>query len=452
VSNSIKLTDTTLLAPAERDAMARRFEQQQEQEGRRQQLVDLRENLASLVADVAGNDCESLLREWRSRLGAYRPSAIPPDVPTQQALYEMFNKANELESELQLVEVPLRDLASRAKDYLGRAGEPSAGPPSPQSVAVALAEVQHLSAELAKHLDRLRPLRARLATWNAVLVKLATAETDPLRRFLACHEARDYARALEALAELPAPPDQMPHVLKQLDCLARVGDAAGYRRVLSCHAGRLQPFPFDPGSPDPFLAKARPALARVRVALADGRSAPGSGFLVSDRLVATNQRWLVEEAEGRRNAIDPGRVEVHLDDRPRGVERIILPRPPYGDVALLRLAEPAAAAPFRLGHANLVRIGDPVWTVATVVDSREALFSGVVNKFESFPEWNIRLFKVSLQVPAQYSGSPLLNDLGEVVGVLTIKERAGEPAGEVPCFAQTVDSLESLLAAAGVPH
>src|SRR5262249_55662027 len=154
---------------------------------------------------------------------------------------------------------------------------------------------------------------ARLGAWNAVLVKLATAETDPLRRFLAHHEAGDHARALEALAELPTPLDHLPHVLKQLDCLARVGDADGYRRALSEHADRLQLLPIDRASPDLFLGRARPALARVQVALADGRTAVGGGFLVSDRLVATNQRWLVEKAAGKRTAIDVDRVELYVD-------------------------------------------------------------------------------------------------------------------------------------------
>src|SRR5262249_55144753 len=281
------------------------------------------------VTDVTGTASEALVREWRSRLAAYRPSGAPLDVQTQQTLFEMFNQAGELESELLLAEVPLRDLSAKAKEYLERTGKPSAATVPPQTVAAALAEGQHRAAELAKHLGRLRPLRARLATWNAALVKLATAETDPVRRFLAYHEARDYARALEALAELPAPLDHLPHILKQLDCLAQVGDAAGYRRVLSCHAGRLPVFPIDPATPDLFLAPARPALVGVQVNLATGQSALGSGFLLSDRLVATNQRWLIEEAEGRRTPINTDRVEVRLENGPRRVERVFLSRSPH---------------------------------------------------------------------------------------------------------------------------
>jgi hypothetical protein len=52
-------------------------------------------------------------------------------------------------------------------------------------------------------------------------------------------------------------------------------------------------------------------------------------------------------------------------------------------------------------------------------------------------------------VTARYSGGPLVNDLGEVVGILTIKDRPGESVVEETCFAQTADSLEPLLEDAG---
>jgi molecular chaperone DnaK len=448
LANSIKLTDTTLLSPAQREAMARSFDLQQQEEGRRKQLSELLEDLARQV-DAAGSGSDSLVREWRSRLAAYRPSIVRPDAETEQTLSEMFNKGNELESELLLAEEPLRNLLARAAPYLERCRNASAGPLSSQALADALTEGDHLVNELAKRLGRLRPLRARLAEWNDLLVQLATAETDPLRRFEAFYETRDYARALDALAELPAPLDDLPHILKELYCRGQVGDAAGYRRLLSVHAERLQLVPFASERPDRFLARAQPALLQVQVARADGRSALGSGFLLSDRLVATNQHWLVEQVAGQRTPLSADRVKVHLGEEAREVDHIFHARSSHSDIALLRLAEPAGVAPFLLGHANLVRVGDPVWTIAPGADLTKALFSGLVNKFESFPEWNIRLLKVGLRVPAQYSGGPLLNDLGEVVGILTIKDQSGGSATGDTCFAQTADSLEPLLTAAG---
>lgn len=449
LSNSVTLTDTTLLSPGERDAMARRFGEQREREEQRQQLRDALESLRQQASDADGGSSEAIVREWRSRLAAYRPSPIPLDAETQQTLFEMFNNANELESELLLTEVPLSDVVAKTTKFLEYAEKLCEGEPSAQDVAGALTQAHHLAGEIAKGQSRLQPLRSRLVAWNRVLVNLATAETDPLRRFLALHDAGDYARALEALSDLPTPPDYPPHILKQLDCLAKVGDAAGYRHQLSTHAEQLQIIPFYPEEPDSFLGHVQSALAEVRITKEHGRVAVGRGFLLSDELLATNQRWLVEEGAGQRRTVATERVEVHLDNVLRRVEHIFLPPSAQGDVALLRLTESVDATPFRLGHVSLVRIGDPVWTPATGSDSSDGLLSGLVNKFESFPEWKIRLIKLGMRASAEYSGGPLLNDLGEVVGVLTIKARHGQPSGEETCFAQMVDSLEPLLAVAG---
>ena len=65
VSKVIKLTDSTLLSPAERDAMTRRFEQLQVEEDHRHQLAQLVEDLGRQVAEIAENRVEGLLGEWR---------------------------------------------------------------------------------------------------------------------------------------------------------------------------------------------------------------------------------------------------------------------------------------------------------------------------------------------------------------------------------------------------
>lgn len=246
-SASVTLTDTTLLPPSERDRVARRFERQREHES-------LRRRLARQVADAAGIDTEALRQEWRSRLGACDPSAVPPDLDpaAQQALVEMFNSGDEVEDELLRAEFTLRDLAAQAGESLGRPIDPGAS----------LAAGRELAEQLERRLGGLRQPRKRLVTWNAVLARLATAQMDALRRFRAFGEAGDCGRALEAQADLPHPFGHLPDVLRLLDCLAQVGDVAGYRRALRDHVGLLRAVPIDP--PESFLAQARPALARVR--------------------------------------------------------------------------------------------------------------------------------------------------------------------------------------------
>jgi molecular chaperone DnaK len=72
------------------------------------------------------------------------------------------------------------------------------------------------------------------------------------------------------------------------------------------------------------------------------------------------------------------------------------------------------------------------------------LSHGIVDQFESFPEENLLLFKVGLSLPPECSGGPLLSDMGEVVGVLTITSAQAE-TGLTAVFALTADSLNPLL-------
>lgn len=77
---------------------------------------------------------------------------------------------------------------------------------------------------------------------------------------------------------------------------------------------------------------------------------------------------------------------------------------------------------------------------------------GTAEKFEHFPEDGLRLVRVGVvDVAAQDSGGPLFNELGEVVGVLTIPDRpAAGASGSSGVFALATDVLEGLLTAAGL--
>ncbi|MFF1921286.1 Hsp70 family protein [Streptomyces sp. NPDC058221] len=426
-SKSIRVTDSTLLSPNEVDDMTHRHELQAE-------LADLRKRLRSMADEAEAGDGEVAWRELRQRLSAYRPSQAPTDPETQRMLGEIFNEANDREVELLLTEEPLRDLAAKAREYLNRTMGPAGAEPG-STPDQDLAEARHLAAELGGLLDRLRPQLARLTAWNALLVRLATAEPDPLRRFRTAHDSGEYARALAALSGLSAPLESPEDLRRQLRSLAEVGDADGYRDALAAHAGRLGAVLLDPERPDLFLERFRSALVTVT-----GQAA-GSGFLISDRLVVTNRHLLPDD--GRAEA----GVEVRVEGMgTRAVERVFLPDSRRSDVAVLRLADPVApetAVPLRLGHAKLLGIGDRVWAAGP---PPRDLLHGVVDRFESFPEQDLRLFRTGLRLPPRCSGGPLLNDLGEAVGILTIGEGGATGDG---LFALTADALAPLLDSAG---
>jgi molecular chaperone DnaK len=428
-SKSILVTDTTLLSPGERDEMTRRYQRQRE-------LEQLRQRLSRLIAEAAAGDDDGAWREFSDRLATYRPSGAPLTAETERMLGAMFNEAHELEVELRLVQAPLRDLAANAERFLERASE-----------AGGLTEAQHLERQLRGHLDRLRPLLKRLATWNALLVRLATAGADPLSRFRNYHDAGEYSRALRVLGELRGGVERGDDVRRQLHCLAEVGDAGGYRRVLSVNAGLLEVVAADPDQPGLLARRVASATVRVRATLGRGE---GSGFLISDRLVVTSAHLLAAHASGRRIAAEAGQVALRLAAGPSGVEHIYLPDATHTDVAVLRLAEPSSGPPLRLGYPDLVRIGDPVQAgvPGTADGGPPGLVTGLVDRFEAFPEQGLRLFRTGLRLDLRSSGGPLLNDLGEVIGVLTIGEQAAGGAQE-GAFALTVDALRPLLAQAG---
>jgi molecular chaperone DnaK len=431
-SQSITVTDTTLLSPRDRDDMARRYQAQRE-------LDELKRRLPPLIDQAADTSAEAAWREFRDRLAAHRPAASPLAAQTERALAEMFNETNDVEVELRLVQGPLRDLAVNAREFLARPGRDDD-----------LDEARHLERELRAHLDRLRPQLERLAGWNALLVRLAIAGADPLSRFRSYHDAGEFARALRALGELRGGVDRPEDVRRQLRCLAEIQDAERYGEVLAANAARLGwrtgAVTGDPDRPERFARSLRSAVVRVRAG--PGR-AGGSGFLISDRLVVTNRHWLAGRAGGGQPTAETAQVEIGLADGTAAVEHIFLPDASHSDVAVLRLAEAAAADPLRLGYPALVRIGDQVQAVAAAPGGPAVLVSGLVDRFEIFAEQDLRLFRTGLSLGSASSGGPLLNDLGEVVGVLTIGEPPPGTATVAGAFALSVDALDPLLRQAG---
>lgn len=426
-SKSIVVTDTTLLSPAERDEMTRRYQLQRERE-------QVRQRVGELVDEAGLDDGEASWREFRGRLDSYRPSGGPLPPQDEEQLLEMYREAGSVEVELALVQGPLRDLAATARAYLDQPEQPDD-----------LERGRHLERELSQRVDRLARLLARLAGWNALLVRLALSGGDVLGRFRERYQAGEYAAALRALAELAAGPELAAEDLQRhLHCLAETGDAGRYREVLAAGAGLLGVAIPDPERLSAFGEQVGPALVRVGVALAGGGRAEGTGFLVSDRLVVTSAHLLAGTERGA--AVDADQVEAALTGGRAQVDRIFRPRSGHTDLALLRLSGPASAPPLRLGYPDLVRIGDRVRAAAPGADGGPVVLAGgLVDRFETFPEQDLRLFRTGLRLEPRCSGAPLLNELGEVVGVLAIRDGA---AGQ-GAFAVTADALGPLLSQAG---
>jgi hypothetical protein len=143
-------------------------------------------------------------------------------------------------------------------------------------------------------------------------------------------------------------------------------------------------------------------------------------LLISDRLVVTGGAGLTADAV------------VTTGGGTRGVARIHRPEVPEHDVAVLRLAEPVGADPPPLGYPGHVRVGDQVRTPGGG--------TGLIERFGTAA--GARLFHVGPQVPPVPPvdvGSPVLDELGEVVGIVVASGAS----------VLGIDALGSLLAEAG---
>ncbi|GAA3204602.1 hypothetical protein GCM10010532_025830 [Dactylosporangium siamense] len=414
-SRSIRISDTTVLSPAEIDDMARRQQRQDDLQG-------LRADLTELVAEARSDDAEGAWQELRTRIDGYRPPATPPDPATVRILNAVLADGGDAGRQVRLLVAPLRDLAGLAEEFLRRDNGADPGQ--------ALTEGRHLARELRGQLERLRALLDRIATWNATLVRVATAEPDPRQRFRHRHDTGDHAAALAAFDELGEPPADAADARRLLACLAAVHDADRYRRVLTGHAALLG-IEVATGPPE-LAALVLRALVEVAVTHPGGEVTRRRGFVLGDGTVVTNRLWL---GSATAEQITAGGAPV---------ERLVVPEPAAVDVALLRVPAPGKGLAhghpgkgLALGHPGLVRVGDQVF--APSAGSGASLVDGLVDRLESFPEQGLRLFRIGLQLPASASGGPLVNDLGEVIGVLTI---GGPSAGTT--YALTIDSLPDL--------
>jgi hypothetical protein len=283
-----------------------------------------------------------------------------------------------------------------------------------------------------------RPLLATLELWTSVLAALAATDPDPRRRFRSQYDAGNYHAALEALHQLEAPLRGADDIERQLHCLSEAGNSADYRAVLLANAELLRVCPMTtPGSAGPGRDVAA-LFARVSLVLPDGRGDERNGFLAGDGLVCTTGDGLDE----------PGSIRVRVGASTYAVADIRRPEPATGNLAVLALAElpPSLTVTGRCGYAKSVRIGDRVWAFAAAEEGQAPLLvPGLVDMIEAEPGGPPHAFRVGMKAGPR-SGGPLLNELGEIVGVLTA-EYGGADSPSNSVIALAGDVLRPLLTA-----
>jgi molecular chaperone DnaK len=269
--------------------------------------------------------------------------------------------------------------------------------------------------------------------------------------FRSHHDAGDYLAAVAALDRVQGSLSDIRDVRRQLHCLAEVGDTERYRGVLEANAGRLGALPIALSGEAELADLVRRSLVQVRATQTDGSEVTGSGFLAGESVVLTCGSWLTDRSGG---IVTPSSIRVAglgTAAWTASVAEIRATGQGADDVAALRLADAAGPGPLRLGFSALARVGDTSWTIAPDPDGGDAdqpssVTSGLIEKFLPSPESGIGMFKVAMDVGGIPVGGPLLNEFGEVIGVITRVQSDEDATVSVA----TADSMSDLLIAVEV--
>jgi molecular chaperone DnaK len=407
-TNSVRITDTTLLRPQERQHMTEVLQRRRRREATRSRL---RELLAQI--DRLAGDSDALLNEWRTRLSAHRATAADPDRRVRELFTAMYRDGNDVEAELTHLELTLRDLAAHGHTLIERPIDDSPG--EDEEILV-----DRLDSEERRH----RELQDTVGRWNAVLVA-AVGSADPRADFVRWHDADNHVRALDALAQWEPAGREPELVRRQLDCLAHLGEHEAYATVLRRHADELALPDVPVGHPERFLESVLPAVVRSD----DGTTSVALGFVWSPDLVVVADRPGDDGSIGARGlALAGGQSLVFAPTGRRHRGLVAIP---------LQTAVPVTAV--RAGYGRLLRIGDAVFVLALQPDG-PILVAGVVQRLDPSSG------RAEVSVDSDVTGLTF-NTLGEIVGLSTPDPASSAQRSTLTLT--TLDALPDLIASTG---
>ncbi len=192
------------------------------------------------------------------------------------------------------------------------------------------------------------------------------------------------------------------------------------------------------GDMDPFEFFFGPGIPSPNSGRPQKRAGAGSGFFISsDGLIVTNNH-VVEGAD---------KVWVRIAEGSDRVAAKVVGRDPATDVALIKIDATRPYAPLPLGDSSKLRVGDWVMAVGNPLAMEHTVTVGVVsakNRTLGLSEAT-RSFEDFIQTDAAInlgnSGGPLVNLCGQVVGMNTAINAAGQNLG----FAIPVNTIRSVL-------
>jgi S1-C subfamily serine protease len=168
--------------------------------------------------------------------------------------------------------------------------------------------------------------------------------------------------------------------------------------------------------PEDLYSAASPSIATLEVENVAGRHFVGTAFVAAgDRLAVT--AWHVIN--------DARRVEARFVDNQRVKVIGLVDKNEKLDLALVKL-EGAARPRIALGSAS-PRIGSRVYVVGSPRGLDFSISEGLISQIRTLD--GVRYYQVSCPISPGDSGGPVLNDQGEVIGVVSWRKADAENVG-----------------------
>jgi hypothetical protein len=189
--------------------------------------------------------------------------------------------------------------------------------------------------------------------------------------------------------------------------------------------------------PTAIAALAREATVQVRSVDEHGRRiGSGTGFLISpDGMIVTNFHVI---AGAHSLQVDPADGAEHA-------QVLYVAGDPGHDIALIKLA--AGGLPWlRIREEPEAEVGQRIYTMGHPLGQTATFSDGLVSALRTVEE--VGLIQITAPISVGSSGSPVMNDAGEVIGIATMMLRGGQNLN----FAVPVRYVASMLARADVPQ
>ena len=176
-----------------------------------------------------------------------------------------------------------------------------------------------------------------------------------------------------------------------------------------------------PDSVAGVASRVLPSVVSLEVNASSAEGVSGSGFLIKDGYVVTNNHVVAPAAKG-------GDIQIMFNNRKTTKGRIV-GRDPGSDLAVVKPEETFGTPEITLGNSDQVVVGDPVIAIGSPLGLTGTVTTGIVSSLnrpviagdESGTSTEEPAYISAIQTDAAInpgnSGGPLVNGRGEVVGV-----------------------------------